>query len=70
MDQGNKEKYDDFKTFDKDVMRVIYEGLSDFPIFTRFGALWMPEYARIRYSLLYFDWFLYDKDLRHERVKG
>ena len=29
------------------IVRVIYCGSSDFPIYTRFGALWMPEFDRI-----------------------
>ena len=51
-----KKNNDDFKTFNTDIMRVIYCGSSDFPISTRFGALWIPEFDRIWYSLLYFEY--------------
>ena len=54
--KDNKENNDDFKTFNTDIMRVIYCGSSDFPISTRFGALWIPEFDRIWYSLLYFEY--------------
>lgn len=42
-----KKNNDDFKTFNTDIMRVIYCGSSDFPISTRFGSLWIPEFDRI-----------------------